>query len=81
VLPFLTAILGPDFGVALAAVHRSILSGLERYLRVFATIGTYSRIHFPLPLIAIAIPVALLFPGRSAFRTTLGLIGEAPVSE
>ena len=80
-LPCLTSGLQPDLGVALVAIHRSALSGLEGYLRVFTTLGAYSRIHFPLPLIAIAIPIALLSPGRSAFRTTLGLIGKSPGSK
>jgi len=80
-LPCLTSGLQPDLGVALVAIHRSALSGLEGYLRVFTTLGAYSRKHFPLPLIAIAIPIALLSPGRSAFGTTLGLIGKAPGSK
>jgi len=80
-LPLLTAVPEPDFRVAFATVHRSILSGLERYLRVFATFGADRGIHFPSLLIAVAISVALLLPGRSAFSTTLGLIGKAPGRE
>jgi len=69
-----------------AAVHRSAVSGLERYLGVFATRGADGRIHFPLPLIAVATPAtigttALLFLGCSAVRTTLGLVREAFGSE
>jgi len=80
-LPLITAIREPYFGVAFATVYGSVLSGLERYLRVFATFGADRGIHFPSLLIAVAISVALLLPGSSAFSTTLGLIGEAPGSE
>jgi len=80
-LPLLTASLKLDFGVAFATVHRSILSGLERYLRIYTTFGADRGIHFPSLLIAVAISVALLLPGRSAFSTTLGLIGKAPGRE
>jgi hypothetical protein len=80
-LPCLIASLKPDFRVAFATIYRSILSGLERYLRVFATFGADRGIHFPSLLIAVAISGALLFPGRSAFSTTLGLIGKAPGRE
>ena len=86
VLAFLDAGSAPDFSVAVAAVHRSPLSGLKRYLSIFPARGADSRIHFPLPLIAVAIPAtipttALLFPGCSAVRTTLGLVSEPLGSE
>lgn len=76
----------PDFSVAVAAVHWSSVPGLERHLGVFPARGADSRIHFSLPLIAVAIPAAipttaLLFPGCSAVRTALGLVGEALGSE
>jgi len=81
-LALLDAGSAPDCSVALAAVHWSPVSGLERYLGVFPARGADSRIHFSLPLIAVAIPAtALLFPGCSAVRTTLGLVGEALGSE
>ena len=85
-LAFLDAGSAPDCGVAVAAVHWSSVSGLERYLGVFPASGADSRIHFSLPLITVAIaaPIrttALLFPGCSAVSTTLGLVGEALVSE
>ena len=80
-LHLLTAVREPDFGVAFAAVHGSILSGLKRYLRVYTTFGADRGIHFPTPLIAVAIAAALLLPGRSAFITTLRLIGIAPGRE
>ena len=86
VLAFLNAGSAPNFSVAVAAVHRSSVSGLERYLGVFPARGADGRMHFSLPLIAIAIPAiirttALLFPGCSAVRTTLGLVGEPLASE
>ena len=86
VLAFLNAGSAPNFSVAVAAVHRSSVSGLERYLGVFPARGADSRIHFSLPLIAVTIPAAipttaLLFLGCSAVRTTLGLISEALSSE
>ncbi len=86
VLAFLDASSAPVFNVAVAAVHWSSVSGLERYLGVFATRGTDSRMHFSLPLRAVAIPAttrttALLFIGSSAVRTTLGLVGEPLGSE
>jgi len=86
VLAFLDAGSAPNFSVAVAAVHWSPVSGLKRYLGVFPTRGADSRIHFPLPLIAVAIPAtisttALLFPGCSAVRTTLGLVSEPLGSE
>ena len=82
----LPALAQSDFVVATAAVHCSAVSGLERYLRLYATVGAHGRIHFPLPLIAVAITAtigttALLFPGCSAVRTTLGLVREAFGSE
>jgi len=80
-LPLLSAGREPDFRVAFATVHGSILPGLKRYLRVYATFGADRGIHFPSPLIAVAIAVALLLPGRSTFITTLGLIGIAPGRE
>jgi len=85
VLPFLSASLAPDFSVTVTAVHRSPFSGLEGHLRLFATRGANSVIHFPLPL-TVAIPgtirtTALLFSGLSALRAALGLISEALVSE
>jgi hypothetical protein len=80
-LTLLTAGGEPDFGVAFAAVHGSVLSGLERHLRIYTTFGADRGIHFPSLLIAVAITAALLLPGSSAFETTLGLIGEAPGSE
>ena len=74
-LAFLDAGSAPDCGVAVTAVHWSSVSGLERYLGVFPARGADSRIHFSLP------STALLFPGCSAVRTTLGLVGVAPGSE
>lgn len=72
--------LAPDFRVAFAAVHRSPVSWLERYLGIYAARGTDSRIHLPLPLIAVTIiaairTTALLFIGLSTLRTTLRIIG------
>jgi hypothetical protein len=83
--PLLYASLAPNFGVTVAAVHGSLFSGLERYLRVFAARGADSGIHFP-GLIAGAIiatrrTAALLFPGCPAVSTTLGFIGKALISE
>lgn len=73
-------------GVTITAVYRSPISGFERYLCVFPTCCTNSSIHFPLPLIAVAIPTTiwttgLLLFGYSAFRTTLGIVGETFASE
>ena len=83
--PLLYASLAPNCGVTVAAVHGSVFSGLERYLRVFAARGADSGIHFP-GLRTVAIPAtrrtaALLFPGCPAVRTTLGFIGKALISE
>ena len=85
VLPYLNVSFAFNFSVTVAAVHGSPFSGLEGYLRLFATRGADSVMHFPLPL-TIAIPgtirtTALLFSGLSALRTTLGLISEAFGSE
>jgi len=80
-LPLLSTGREPDFRVAFATIYRSILSGLERYLRIYTTFGADRGIHFPSLLIAVAISRALLLPGRSAFSTTLGLIGKAPGRE
>jgi hypothetical protein len=41
----LPALVRSDFVVATAAVHRSALSGLERYLRLCATLGAHGREH------------------------------------
>jgi hypothetical protein len=84
-LPFLYATLVPDFSVTVAAVDGSVFSGLERYLRVFATRGADSGIHLP-RLIAVAIvatgrTAALLPLGCSALRTTFGFVGEALIGE
>jgi hypothetical protein len=80
-LPLLPAGREPDFRVAFATVHGPPLSGLERYLRLYTTFGADRGKHFPSLLIAEAISIALLLPGRSAFITTLGLIGIAPGRE
>ena len=81
ILPLLSTGREPDFRVAFATIYRSILSGLERYLRIYTTFGADRGIHFPSLLIAVAISGALLLPGHSAFSTTFGLIGKAPGRE
>jgi hypothetical protein len=43
-------------------------------MRAYTTFGADGRKHFPSLLKAITTAVALLLPGISAFRTTLGLI-------
>lgn len=80
-LPLLSAGREPGFRVAFATVYGPPLSGLERYLCVYTTFGADRRIHFPSLLIAVAISVALLLPGRPAFITTLGIIGISPGRE
>ena len=75
--PFLIAGLTINCGVALAAVHRPPVSGLERHLGVFTTRAANSIVHYPLALVAIAITTMLLLVGLSAFRTTLGLVCES----
>jgi len=80
-LPFLSTGREPDFRVAFATINRPILSGLERYLRIYTTFGANRGKRFPSLLIATAISKALLLPGISAFSTTLRLIGIAPGRE
>jgi len=78
-LPFLNDGLAPHFRITVAAVHRSPLSGLERYLTLTATRGAYSVKHLPRPIVAVA--TTLLLPGFSALKTSLGLISKAPAGE
>ena len=81
--------LPPRLRVAVGAVHRAPVSGLEGYLGVGAASGTYSRVHFSLLSVAavasaaVAIPIAaaLYFSGCTAVRTTPRIMGEALGSE
>jgi len=65
-LTFLSAILGPNFGVTFAAVNRAILSRLKRHLCFFATRGTDGGIHFPRSVIVAVPATTLLSLGLSA---------------
>ena len=77
-MALLKRVSSPDFGVAVAAVHRSIFLRLKWYLRIFATSGTDGGIHLPRSVaIKATLRATLLFPGLSALRTALGLIGKA----
>jgi len=41
----LPALAQSDFVIATAAIHWSAVSGLERYLRLYATVGAHGREH------------------------------------
>jgi hypothetical protein len=65
-------------GVAVRAVHRSPVSGLEGYLAVFAARSADSGMHLSLLSVAAAIIArAIVFSGCSAVRTASGLVDEA----
>jgi hypothetical protein len=72
----------PDFVVAITAIHRSTLTGLERYFSVLATIRAHCREHLASRSVTIAIisiavatvSVLACFPCLAAFGATLGLV-------
>jgi len=67
-----------DFTVALTAIHRSALAGLERYFGVFATLGTCCGEHLTLGPVAVATTsVTFCLPGFAACGTALRLISVA----
>jgi hypothetical protein len=66
-----------DFIVALATIHRSAFSGLERYFGLLTALSARYREHLASGTIAI-VSVTLCFPGFAAGGTTLGLVGIAP---
>ncbi len=63
-----------DFIVALAAIHRSTFSGLERYFGLFATLGACCGEHLTLGSVAVAAAASVTFclsglaPGGAALR-------------
>jgi len=72
-----------DFVIAISAIYRSILAGLEWYFSFFAAFGTYCREHLALVTIATAsapiatasAPIALRLPCSATRWTALWLIG------
>jgi len=76
------ATLAPHLAVAVTAVDRAALTGLERHLALLATRSTNRVVQLPAPVVAVAIAItAPLSPSSTALRTPLGLIGEAPAGE
>jgi hypothetical protein len=63
-----------DLGVAVAAINRSTLFGLKRYLCFFTALCTDRGIFLHGPG-ASAITASIRFPGLAAGKTTLRLIG------
>ncbi len=71
-------------GIAIPAVYRFIAARLKRDFGLLAASAAGCRIHLARASIAVAaaiIPKTLGSSGRTASRTTLGLIGEAFGSE
>jgi hypothetical protein len=67
-----------DFPVAIAAIYRSIPSWLKWYFSVFPALSAYNREHLAWLAVTVATTsIALLLPGLTARRATLGLIGIA----
>jgi len=67
-----------DFIVALATIHRSAFSWLERYFGLLTALGARYREHLASGPVAVAIiSVTLCFPGFAAGGTALGLVGIA----
>jgi hypothetical protein len=79
----LPALAQSDSVVATAAVHRSAFSGLERYLRLYATVGAHGREHLAAESRATetAKAVALCPFGLTAGWAALRLIGVASGSK
>ena len=71
--------LSPFRSVAVRAVHRSPVSGLERYLAVFATSSTGSGMH--LSRLSVAAARALLLSSRPTIRAAPRLVDEALAGE
>jgi hypothetical protein len=73
------------FTVAIAAIDRSSLTGLEGYGSCFAAIGTNRRVHLPrgrvtgvsISIAVAAVAKALRFPCLTAFGAAFGLVGIA----
>jgi len=65
-----------NFIVAIAAIHRSISAGHERYFGFLATLGTYYREHLS-PVTVATTSVTLCFPGLAACWTALRLVSIA----
>ena len=67
-----------DFIVALAAIHRSTFSGLERYFGLLATLGACCGEHLTSGSVAVAATsVTLCLPGFAAGGATLWLVSVA----
>ncbi len=67
-----------DFSVALATIHWSTLTGLERYFGFLTALGAYCREHLASGPVAVAIiSVTLCFPCFAACGTALGLVSIA----
>jgi hypothetical protein len=62
-----------NFTKAIAAVYRAPITGFERYLGIFATLGADRRIHLA-STTAFAAGIPLGFFGRTAVGTALGFI-------
>jgi len=79
----LPALAQSDFVVATAAVDWSAISGLERYLRLYATVGAHHREHLAAGSrpTGTAKAVALCPFGLTAGWTALGLVGVASSSK
>ena len=67
-----------DFIVALAAIHRSTFSGLERYFGLFATLGACCGEHLTSGSVAVAATsVTFCLPGFAAGGAALRFVSVA----
>jgi len=72
---------GFGFTVAIATVHRFVLTRFEGYFGIFAAFGTDRRVHLAPCSAVVAVSEALSFSCLAARRAALGLIGIAPGAE
>jgi hypothetical protein len=74
---------GSYLTVTIAAVNRSVLSGLERHGSFLAAFSANRREHLAMAIasVSIAVAKALCFPCLTAFGTAFGLIGVASLLE
>jgi hypothetical protein len=64
-----------DFAIAIAAIHRTIIAGLEGHLSVLAAFCTGCRVH--LSVATAGALTAFRLSGLTAGRATLGFVGIA----
>jgi len=66
-----------ELAVAVAAIHRPVLSRLKRHFTVLAALSAYCRMHLAASFVP-AEAVALRSPCFATGRAALGFIGIAP---